>query len=295
MKIPSSVMLIVVFLLLFFVPAYSIILLFRYKNRNKKSPFSEKILRWPGKTLNENLQDISFDISFYIMIIPITVMLLYGIYLTLACYGDNKKINPELNAIIYSIPFVIFFIFKLVKKITERNKYRLGFEAELYTGMELNNLIKNNCKIYHDFPAEKFNIDHIVISPAGIFAIETKGRSKVKNEATNNRWKLEFDGEILKFPTWIEKAPIDQAKRQAAWLSSWLSKAVGESIKVRPVLAFPGWYITTTKPSEVAIYNGKNPLFMAQGNPQISEKLMTRIAHQIEQKCRDIESTAYIN
>jgi len=28
--------------------------------------------------------------------------------------------------------------------------------------------------VYHDFPAERFNIDHVVVGPAGAFAIETK-------------------------------------------------------------------------------------------------------------------------
>lgn len=33
-------------------------------------------------------------------------------------------------------------------------------------------------RVYHDFPAENFNIDHVLIDRAGVFAIETKGFTK---------------------------------------------------------------------------------------------------------------------
>jgi hypothetical protein len=104
-----------------------------------------------------------------------------------------------------------------------------------------------------------------------------------------------FDGQTLQFPNWTEREFLPQARRQAEWLAKWLSRAVGERVQVRPVLALPGWYIERLKPSDVFLFNGKNPLAWAgiKSELPLSDSLIQRITHQIEQKCRDIEPTAY--
>ena len=217
-------------------------------------------------------------------------------------FPEVKQIDDSVVRITkkaWDSPFAVYFfdigedLFNLSKNYTKRNSLRLGFEAEIYVGQELNKLMLQNCQVFHDFPAGKFNIDHIVISPTGVFAIETKGRAKIKNEKSNESWKLSYDGKVLKFPTWTETEPINQATRQATWLSNWLTKAVGENVPVKPILAFPGWYIQRTAANGIPVYNGKNPSFLAKGRPELTAKLITRITHQIEQKCRDIESAAY--
>jgi hypothetical protein len=36
-----------------------------------------------------------------------------------------------------------------------------------------------------------------------------------------------YDGTALKFPTWVETRPLEQAAGQPKWLSEYLSSAVG--------------------------------------------------------------------
>jgi hypothetical protein len=98
----------------------------------------------------------------------------------------------------------------------------------------------------------------------------------------------------LIFPGWSEQKPVEQAKSQADWLSKWLSSAVGERVYVRPILAIPGWYLKKESPDNLLLFNGKNPgplLNAVEGS--LSPQLITRIAHQLEQQCRDVEPTAY--
>ncbi|PHR22872.1 MAG: hypothetical protein COA36_17515 [Desulfotalea sp.] len=104
---------------------------------------------------------------------------------------------------------------------------------------------------------------------------------------------MSFDGTALKFPGWSETEPVKQAERQAKWLSQWLGSATGEDLSVIPALAVPGWFLKIEKRSEVRIYNGKNPLFLAKGKQVLSEQRMKAIAHQVEAKCRDVKLRAY--
>jgi len=76
---------------------------------------------------------------------------------------------------------------------------------------------------------------------------------------------------------------------------AWMSSAVGEQVYVRAVLALPGWYIERLKSSDVLLFNGKNPLAWAGIKPEnpLSDSMIQRIVHQIDQKCRDVEPAAY--
>ncbi|MBU1055794.1 MAG: NERD domain-containing protein [Proteobacteria bacterium] len=59
-------------------------------------------------------------------------------------------------------------------------------------------LFKVGYKVYHDFPAEKFNIDHIIIGPAGVYAVETKARQK-PTTGNNPMPKLFMTGKSFNF------------------------------------------------------------------------------------------------
>ena len=171
----------------------------------------------------------------------------------------------------------------------------LGLDAELAVGQELNTLMFEGFRVFHDFPAENFNIDHIAVGPAGVFAVETKGRPKPIKGRGKVDAKVFSDGDVLRFPDWNESEPLEQAKWQAKWLAKWLSSAVGQSVSVKPVLALPGWFVEMTKRGDVVVYSGKSPQFFSklkigEGLP---EPLVLRIAHQLEQRCRDVSPSAY--
>ena len=83
--------------------------------------------------------------------------------------------------------------------------------------------------------------------------------------------------------------------RQAEWLSQWLTSAVGDPVPVRPALALPGWYVEQTAPKGPVVFSGKNPVFLAdpRGAATLPEALIQRIAHQLEQRCRDVVPAAH--
>lgn len=84
---------------------------------------------------------------------------------------------------------------------------------------------------------------------------------------------------------------IDQVKAQADWLSKWLSGAVGDPVKVSPMVTIPGWYIERRSPNGVAVLNPKEVkgYLDAKGEVVLSESMIKRICHQLEQKCRDVD------
>lgn len=72
----------------------------------------------------------------------------------------------------------VYFMWKAVTLVRRRRDLRIGMAGEMAAGEELNRLMFDGYHVYHDFPAVRFNIDHILVGPPGVFAVETKARSK---------------------------------------------------------------------------------------------------------------------
>jgi len=259
-----------------------------HQRKGRRSPLTVQLLRAPGESLLRQIDKFSEEIDLYLTFSTITPLLLFSMYLS-DRYLGNQKVS-WITFLILCLGFMVFFTLKLVTLLKKRNNLRLGLDCELAVGQELNQLMLDGYRVFHDFPAENFNIDHIVIGSTGVFAVETKGRAKpIKGEVN-----IIYDGEGLQFPTHYERAPFEQAKRQAVWLAKWLTSAVGAQVAVRPVLVFPGWYIERKKPG-LLIYNGKNPqaVYKIKGESTLSAEMVQRISHQVEQRCRDVEAVAY--
>ncbi len=269
--------------------------LYRFSKRGRRSPLTRQLLRSPGESLRTQIEDLSINIDSYVVIVVSAPLLLFSTYLA-QTYPSSYKLNfPLMIIYIFATAiFVALVMLKLWKLLKVRNTLRLGLDCEMAVGQELNHLMLEGCKVYHDFPAEKFNIDHVVVSPKGVFAVETKGRAKPDKKGGSAEAAVVYDGQALQFPGWRELEPLDQSKRQAVWLAKWLSSAVGEPLSVHPVLALPGWFVDLKKPADLFIFNGKNPASLLKWkNDSLSEVLIKRIIHQVDQRCRDVEPIAY--
>ncbi|MBW2604780.1 MAG: NERD domain-containing protein [Deltaproteobacteria bacterium] len=257
-----------------------------------RSPFTDNFLRSPGESLNRRMMEINDEVTEIFVLIITLPIFVYAFYISSLHFGHSKlSILTTAFFILSGIGFVAFYLFRLIKLLKLRYSVRLGYEGEIAVGQILNQFMLDGFRVYHDFPSGKFNIDHIVVGPSGVFAVETKARSKPTSAGPAPDYKVKYDGKRLQFPNGLDVQPIEQAKRQAEWLSKWLQSATGERVKVRPLVALPGWWVERTASGGIPVINPKNFRSIArpiEGNI-LSESMISRITHQLEQKCRDVE------
>ena len=278
-------------------PAFFITLaLIKRKKRGKRNPLCKDILRGAGESLRVKVKELDGKIDDTLLMLyfgPITIVGFYFMML----YLQGRQFTYS-GIVIYGITIIFgltFFSIKLYKLLHERNAYRLGLDAELAVGRELNHLMLDGFHVYHDFPEGKYNIDHIVVGPSGMFAVETKGKSKPDKGRGSDDAKVIYDGQKLIFPDNKTNTEfISQAKKQAASLSKWLSSAIGEPVTAKPVLALPGWFVERKKTDFTILFGYKeNYLKALSGKEILPETLIRRIVHQVERKCRDVGPKAY--
>jgi len=60
---------------------------------------------------------------------------------------------------------------------------------------------------------------------------------------------------------------------------------------VQPVLALPGWFVHRRGRNAVLVFNPRETIFLFPrfGGTPLEDKMVAQVAHQLEQRCRDVE------
>ena len=138
---------------------------------------------------------------------------------------------------------MVYGLAKTAQLFAEIRWLRLGLRGEQAVAEKLLELAPDGYRAFHDFPAAKdWNIDHVVVGPAGVITIETKTRSKRKAPPDKKDQEVLYDGKVLRFPWFINNKAAEQATANARWLGNYLRSATGiESLWVTGLLVIPGW------------------------------------------------------
>ncbi|MBK1883362.1 NERD domain-containing protein [Luteolibacter pohnpeiensis] len=277
--------------------------MFARERAKSRAPFTEKMLRPAGESLRlkiENLVEEMMDMALRFAVTMVATGWLIMLFSSQIWW---------VNGLIWS-----FFMLlgggmmwrswrKLAKLRTDLRNCRLGFHGERYVAEKLSMLQAQGYRVFHDFifdmkpggEATTFNIDHIVVGPTGVFAVETKAWRKPNGELPdgNQSHKLKVSGDTIQLPDGKpHRKATAQAKRNADEFSKWLAGSSARAVKVVPVVAMPGWYVTDDGTSSVAVLSGspigkRLPSLGVAGALSVAE--VERIADRIEAHSRNVE------
>lgn len=267
------------------------------KRRTKmgEPPVKEYMLRPAGESsrrvisaLNEKVTEDTLMISAFPTAMAFTYFHQYSL----------RAGNPGATWWMFSLltfGFVFWRSHILYRRILELRNRELGYAGEQLVAERLAPVAQHGCLIFHDCPADMHgNIDHIVITPSVVYAIETKTRRKRPSpDPERATCEVIYDGHCLDFPHGREDFALDQTRRQALWLADLLKKALAVPVEVRAVLALPGWMVRRKGRGDVAVVNPKElPALIrdksAVPSPSEAARRMQQIAFVLDGRCRDV-------
>jgi hypothetical protein len=136
-----------------------------------KSPIKARPLNNPGDSLDKRLQDVATDeILLYSLI-----ALLFIIMALLEWWRWYVQVPP--SPVFFTVCAVVasgYAAWKIRKALKKIKNIKLGLAGEKAVGQFLELLRENGAKVFHDVQGEKFNLDHVIIHPSGIYVVETK-------------------------------------------------------------------------------------------------------------------------
>jgi Nuclease-related domain len=264
--------------------------------KKDRPPEKFKLLRGPGETqrrrwqkADENLFVYFFGGAFILLVIASLVLLL--------AIRLPKRFVPSGAAVAAILFFVstVCAVIVLLRFLNRRRNDLLGYLGERAVAEHLEQLRENGYRIFHDVPCEgrktNFNIDHVVVGPTGVAAIETKARRKKKGRLGFEEHVVTYDGQRLIWPWGEDRCGTDQLLAEADWLRKFIHSRTGLRVNPKPILALPGWYVTERVVGAFRVANDKLlPAIVRDWNPQaLTGEQIDLISRQLDERCRDVE------
>ena len=204
----------------------------------ERSPLKAKPLRNPG----DSVQDMVVDYAFGRLLPTLWLTALLWTLVLLAWIRDSTGWQPSTSLCFASAALMSVLCAAQLRAAQKRiGSLQLGRDGERLVGELLERrFAARGARVLHDIPGDGFNLDHVLITPQGVFVIETKTRSKPSRG--DAQVTLEADGiSVGGFP--LERDPISQVQRACRWLSELLEESTGKPVNVRGVVVFPGWFV----------------------------------------------------
>jgi hypothetical protein len=208
---------------------------------SSQSPLKIKPLRLPGQGVHDDIVHLRENALMDHLFAAGCVLLLA--FMEWFGYLTHSGRHPWAFTVLalVTLGYVAPRIWRLKKKLKE---LKLGRDGEIIVAEQLECLREQGAQVFHDVPGEGFNLDHVVISTHGIYAIETKTRTKPSSRA-----RVIVAGESLTVAGYApDRKPIEQVSAAARWLEKTLQQSTGRRFFVRGVVVFPGWFVEQKGP-----------------------------------------------
>ena len=202
-----------------------------------------KVRRLPGQSLREQFDD-KFDNNIILPFMIAATGIVVAILETMHIYGDLK---PSMKLSVFMAVVGVLFLARAIRKTKELKVIKRGEQGELIVAQAIErDLLPNGYVVFHDVQLKdgnrRFNVDHLLVGPNGVFAIETKNYSKPKRGEV----KVTYDGKRVR---WNGVAHKDDEARQATAVAmaakELIFKETGLKVFVKPVLCAVGWFATS--------------------------------------------------
>lgn len=198
--------------------------------RKEKNPLL-KVPRLPGQSLRDEKERLIDDrlTPFYW-----GTAVLWALWALEEFHAVTNR-SPEpgifLSLAIMATGVSVFVFRRLFQAFRRLNR---GEHGELRVAEVLDDLRSFGYRAFHDLTRDGYNIDHVVVGPAGVFAIETKFRSGQGEISFRNGEGLFVGG----FPE--EKDSLRQARSNAAEVNRLIKETCGIDEWVKPIVVFVG-------------------------------------------------------
>jgi hypothetical protein len=173
-------------------------------------------------------------------------------------------------------------LFRFVVVILQKRKIAFIRDASIATGHGLQRLSSNQNRVFHDVPCATGIIDNVIVGPHGMYSICVVA----KRPGKDNRVRLSEDQ--LSFAPRNEIRSVAECGKRAAQLARELRKYIGHDLRIRPVIAVPGWEVDAQASDEFLVVNERN-LSMLRGWKDQKDYLMNedveKIQHLLTERC----------
>lgn len=225
----------------------------------RRNPFAEYILHEAGHRVRRNLKDLDRRYFLYL-----SGLLVYLLLLLVAFLLQREALPFDYPAWVWLAASVtvgvasLFIPFQIVKLKRSRSKLAYRRTANIAVGHALQRIASRGYNIYHDVQVGNQVIDNVVIGAKGAYAINVF----VLGNGHKKSGTARLSDSNLVFGNAKTSAPVGVSVNRTSALSKELSKVIGHPIRVRSVIALPGWNVVAADTEKHLLVNEKTVVML---------------------------------
>lgn len=244
---------------------------------NSGPTFADSIMREAAQRFRDEFDRLSNRQATYLSAGLVFVVLFVVAYILQAerLYADYPDWQLYFFLAVLTFGAVLALI-KLFQTFVERRQVRLLRDANIAVGHQLQQIATGFGRVYHDVETSAGIIDHVIVGQNGAYAVNVFARRPAKNG------HVELDNNSLLYqPSGKTHTIVATAKRTAA-LERDFRRLLNHRVRVRSVIAVPGWGIHEQSSEEHLLVNDRS-LPMLRGWKDQADYLMNEDVDALHQ------------
>ena len=238
-----------------------------------------QVRRRAGESVSEERERRVYDNLPAIVFLP---FFFWFVFLITGLQQSNPTLRRPSFWLIFAVTMTVLSAIWLCRLFPIARRFNRGERGERHVADVLEELRSNGYLPIHDIVRDGFNVDHVLVGPGGIFAIETKYRSgkgeiSVRNEGVFVAGRLE------------EKDCLTQARGSAKAISQLIAENCRRVEWVTAIVVFVGdWKIRNKwRDTNVRVFTPERLLdYIRDQQPQLTRKDIELIASHLERSTK---------
>jgi len=230
--------------------------------------FSDSITREAAQRFRDEFDRLSASQSTYLSAGLVFVVLFISAYILNAerLYAGYPIWQLHLFLAVLALGGLLALV-RLVQTFITRHQVKLLRDANIAIGHQLQRIATGFGRVYHDVETSAGIIDHIIIGQNGAYAINVFAQRPTKNGS------VDLENNNLVFAPSAKPLSILQIGKRTAALERDFRRLLDHRVRVRSVIAVPGWQIHEQSSEEHLLVNDRS-LPMLRGWKDQADYLM---------------------
>lgn len=245
--------------------------------------FSDSIMHEAAQRFRDDFERISISQSIYLGALLVFSMLFAAAYLLDAgrLFVGYPDWQLHLQLIFVSLA-AVFAIGELVATFLAGRRLRFRKDANIAVGHRLQQICSESTLVFHDVATAAGVIDHVVIAKTGLYAVNVVARRARHNA------EVRLADNVLEFSGTTRERCIDDLVAKVKSLEQEFQQLLGYKVRVRSVVAVPGWTVTAQTTARHLLVDEKTVAILT-GWKDNAEQLMQddveRLQSEMKARC----------
>jgi len=246
--------------------------------------FSDRIMHEAAQRFRDELDRLTSSQSTYLSGTLVFAMLFIAAYVLQAKQlfvgYPSWQLYLQLGFLLLVLGFAVF---SLAKTVLRRHQMKFLRDANVAIGHQLQQVSAEGTRVFHDVGTSAGTVDHVVVGQKGLYAINVVARRSSKlAHAKLHENNIEYSNSK-------DLQPIVDINAKTSRLQKDFRDLLGHRVRVRSVIAVPGWDVDEQSSDEHLLvnertiamlsgWNDKTDYLMNEDVAALQAELMSRCA-----------------